>query len=530
MREYTIHLIDDLHPAGWALLHESADVQVSGPFYNLQKLQSIIEEVDALVISSRTTIDNELIQQARRLKVIAVQGVLMSNFDLDLITRSGILVISAPETNVTAVAEYTLAVLLSLARQIPEGYIKMKLGNLSDYNISGFILLDKYLGIIGFGRIGRQVANLARGFGMHILVYDPYTDVAYAQSQGVELVSISELLRRSDIITLHPSLSTETIKLINREALSHVKPGAYLINTAHEALVDEDALLEALNNGKIAGAALDTLSLELPIPENLLVRHPKVIATPHLNQATAESQAETARQIISDLLDALRQDDYRNIVNLPFSEAIPYRQAKPYIHLATKLGKLQGQLAEGRIVRLEIELLGPGLQNLVKPIAAALLAGMLRPVHGIIPNWVSAPILAHEQGIIMSQVKGLVRLEDYPNLITCRIYWEVGHRTVAGVLFGNGEARLVQYDRFHVDAYPDGYVLILENEDIPGVIGKVGTRLGQAGINIAQWRYGRDRPGGRAVSFINLDQQPPASILRELEQEPEIYRARLTHL
>jgi hypothetical protein len=292
----------------------------------------------------------------------------------------------------------------------------------------------------------------------------------------------------------------------------------------------------ALESGHLRGAAIDTFAQEPPSLDHPFLHLPNVVVAPHLNQNTEESQSVTSQQVVEDVLLALRGEDFRHVVNLPFHDGSPerrpvlYRAVNPYIQLAVKLGKLQGQLAEGWITRMEVEILGEGMRDLVRPVAAVLLTGMLRPVAGRQVNWVSAPVLANEQGIVTAQVKDLVPLADYPNLIACRIYWKGGHRTVAGVLFGNGEARLVQYDRYRVDAIPEGYVLILENEDVPGVIGKVGNRLGQAGVNIAQWRYGREVRGGRAVSFINLDGQVPKGLLAEIEREPEIHRAKVVFL
>jgi D-3-phosphoglycerate dehydrogenase len=308
------------------------------------------------------------------------------------------------------------------------------------------------------------------------------------------------------------------------------------VNCAHAGLVDEEALVQALANGHLGGAAIDTFTEEPPPPGHPLLRLPNVVVAPHLNQNTEESQSATSQQVVEDVQAALRGEDYRHVVNLPFHEGSPerrpisYRAVKPYIQLAVKLGKLQGQLAEGWITRVEVEILGEGVRDLVRPVAAVLLTGMLRPVGGRAVNWVSAPVLAYEQEIVTAQAKELVRLADYPNLIACRIYWKGGHRTVAGVLFGNGEARLVQYDHYPVDAIPEGYVLVLENEDVPGVIGKIGTRLGQAGINIAQWRYGREARGGKAVSFINLDARVPKELLAEIKREPEIHRAKVVFL
>ena len=462
---------------------------------------------------------------------MARAGARLDNVDIDEATRRGIMAINVPSANVVAVAEHTFAMLLALARQIPEGYKAVLAGEWPRHEILGFQLEGKLLGIIGFGRIGREVAIRAKAFGMHVLVYAPHVDLAYAREQGVEVVGFAELLERSDIISLHTALTEQTRGMMNAAAFAQMKEGAYLVNCTNADLIDENALLEALDSGHLAGAALDTFCQEPPSPDCPLIHHPKVVVAPHLNQNTVEAQTTTSRQVVEDVLAALRGEDYRHVVNLPFNEVVPYKAVKPYIHLASKLGKLQGQLAEGWINRVEIELLGEGLRDLVRPVAAVMLAGMLRSRDGRHVNWVSAPVEAYEQNIVTTQAKDLVELADYPNLIACRIYWEGGgHRTVAGVLFANGEARLVQYDKFHVDAYPEGYVLILENDDVPGVIGKVGTRLGREGINIAQWRYGREAPGKRAVSFINLDSRVPLSVLAELEKEPQIHRVRLVRL
>jgi len=308
-----------------------------------------------------------------------------------------------------------------------------------------------------------------------------------------------------------------------------MKPGAYLINSVHPGLVDESALLAALDEGSLLGAALDTWE-QSNSSNSRLLQHEKILSTAQLSQHTIEAQVNTSTNVVTDLLSILRGDDFHNVVNLPFTEQNPYQAVKPYIDLAGKLGKLQGQLADGWIRRVEVELVGEGLRDLVRPVAAVLLAGMIKPMDSRPVNWVSAPVMAYEQGIAMAQTKELILRGDHPALIACRVTWEGGSRTVAGALFGNGEARLVQYNDFEVDAYPDGYVLILENDDVPGVIGKVGTRLGRNDINIAQWRYGRDAPGGRAVSFINLDQRVPPPLLTGLEQETEIQRARLVKL
>ncbi|NJN43633.1 MAG: hypothetical protein HC806_02110 [Anaerolineae bacterium] len=363
------------------------------------------------------------------------------------------------------------------------------------------------------------------------MAYDPHADLSIARERGVEVTGFPELLARADILVLaYRFPSAGTSKLLDAEAFKWIKPGAYLVNASHAGLVDEHALLRALDDGTLAGAGLDVFEREPPTAGDRLAAHLNVIVTPHLNQNTLESQTATSFQIVQDVLAALRGEDYRNVVNLPFNDRTPYAAVKPYIHLAERLGKLLGQTAEGWITRLEVELLGDGLRDLVRPVAAVLLTGMIRPKNHTPVNWVNAPVLAHEQGILTAQAKALLDLHDYPNAVICRVAWEGGSRTIAGVLFANGEARVVHYDGFSIDAPPEGYVMILENEDVPGVIGKVGTLLGQAGINIANWRYGRETRGGRALSFISLDARAPKEFLGALEREPEIRRAHLVRL
>lgn len=527
-------LCDPLHQAGLHLLQQDAGLYISGPYANRQAMLEDLPEADAILVCPGTPVDTSLLDRAPRLRLVACTGSEIHHIDLDEATRRGILVINQPESGLTAVAEHTFALLLGLARRLPLAHQHVQQRLRSSPSLAGFELSGRTLGLIGFGRIGAEVALRAQAFGMKILAYDPHIDLALAHAQGVEVANLDELLQRADVITLLIPYSPETHHLLDAAALELARPGAILVNCAHASLVDQPALLAALQNGRLAGAALDALE-ELPLP----VDHPwlqleNVVLTPRVSRQTLENQARTAQAVARDMLDALHQRDYRNVINLPFTQNLPYLSAQPYLNLALKLGKLQGQLAEGRIHRLEVELLGEGLRDLVRPVTAVLLSGMLRPMDQRTPNWISAPVIAHEQGIHMSQAKGLVHLQDYPNLIACRIHWQgengPGQRTVAGVLFGSGQARLVQYDEFTVDAYPDGYVLILENMDIPGVIGKVGTRLGQAKINIAQWRYGRERRGGQAVSFINLDDYVPMKILKELETEDEIFRARLVRL
>ena len=340
----------------------------------------------ALIVRSSTQVDAELLSQVPNFKVIARAGAQLDNIDINLATHLGIMVIHAPDANVVAVVEHTFAMLLALARQLSEADRRVRQGQWPRHSMLGFQLYEKTLGIVGFDRQGQEVARRAHAFGMKILVYDPYKDLMYARAQDVEMVDFNELLARTDILSLHTSHTPQSHHIINEATLSKMKPGSFLVNVSHPGLVDEFALVEALRNGQLGGAAIDTFSVEPPPEDHPLFSMPNTILAPHLNQNTVESQSATSRQVVEDVISALRGDDYRRVANLPFHEGslerrpVLYRPVKPYINLAARLGKLQGQLAEGWITRIEVEVLGEGLQDLIHPVTAALLAGMLRPL------------------------------------------------------------------------------------------------------------------------------------------------------
>lgn len=529
-----IVIADYLPQSGWDRLHSSPEVTTSGPFTSRADLLPALPAADALIVTSATTVDAALLDAAPHLKAVARLGAKLDNIDLDDATRRGVMVLHVPDANVHAVVEHVFGLLLALARRTVTGATGLRAGRWLRHDLVGRQLHGLTAGIIGLGRLGREAAARARAFGMHVLGYDPFLDLSLARETGAEVVGLQELLERADVLLPLTAHSDRTHHLLDAAAFARAKPGALLVHAVHPGLVDETALLAALDSGRLDGAALDVFETEPPGPDHPLVRHPHVLAVPHLGQNTAESQDLAGRTLAADLLDALRGDDYRNVANLPFHARSPYAAVRPYIHLAAKLGKLQGQLAEGWITKVEVELLGEGLADLVRPVTAVLLSGMLLPVDGVPVNWVSAPVRAHEQGIATAQAVHLLDLSDYPNLLVCRIHWErdsaAGSRTVAGTLFADGGARLVQYDGFPIDAVPEGFVVVLENDDVRGIVGEVGVRLGAAGVDIANWRYSRETPGGRAVSFINVDGRVPGEVLAELERHPAVDRARLVRL
>ncbi len=528
---FRILVSDHLNPEGWDVVRAADDVEVDGPCADRESVLKAVGDVEALIVRSTTQVDVELLDRAPWLRVVARAGARLDNVDIEEATRRGIMVINVPDANVIAVAEHTLAMMLALARSLPEGYVSLRAGRWERYHMLGIQLKGKTLGIIGYGRHGREVAARAQAFGMRVLAYDPHIDETAARERGVGIVPLDELLSRSDVISLHAAVTPETARVLDAGAFACMRDGVRIVNCTHADLVDEAALLDALNSGRVAGAALDTFAQEPPPADHPLIHHPNVIAVPHLSQNTVESQRETSRLVAEQVLDALRGDDYRNVVNLPYGPGAEYLTCRLYVELSEKLGRLLGQLAEREVCRVEVEVQGDGMQRLVRPIAAALLSGLLRrfPAGARPINTVSAPIIAHEQGIETRQVVGM-ELVDYPNLISCRVHWEGGSQVVAGVLSAGGEARLVQCGSIRVDVKPEGNLLYLENKDVPGVIGRVGTLLGAHGINIGEWRLGRDRPGGRGVSFVSLDWPCPQDVLDQLFRLPDVYEARLVKL
>lgn len=518
-----ILVTEDLPVEALALL-AAPDVQADNLRPSRAELRELIGGYDGLIVRWMTRIEADLLDRAPRLKVIGRAGASLDNVDVDAATRRGIIITNTPLMHSTASAEFTLGLLLALVRQIPQAHNAVQAGEWSSRRqFFGTELAGKMLGLVGFGRVGRDVAARARAFGLEIIAYDPYVDEADARSAQVQLVDLDDLLRRSDFISLHAPLNEETKRLIGAGEIQQMKTGVYLINTARGALIDEDAVAAGLKSGKLAGLAVDAFTREPPIGSPLLGL-PGVITTPHLGASTREATGAIGAQIVLQTLDALRGTDYRNVVNLPFVKGAEFKAVRPHLVLAEKLGSLQRQLAGGDPRGVEIETRG-GFASLIKPLTVALLKGIL----GELANYINAPALAHERGLIVTQAKGLP-LADYPNLLSCRVSWDGGARLVAGTLFGNEEARIVQLDGFRLDGLPNGTVLVLGNDDVPGVIGRVGTLLGERGINIAEWRLGRDQPGGRALSFINLDNRVPDGVLAELRQLPGIFNAQVINL
>ena len=350
---------------------------------------------------------------------------------------------------------------------------------------------------------------------MDVICYDPYLSSERAALLRVDRVSLDELLARSDFITLHAALTDDTAGMIGADALARMKPGVRIVNAARGGLIDEPALIAALEDGSVAGAALDVLADEPPDPSNPLLHLDNVVVTPHLAASTDEAQREVGIQIVRQVIDALEGTDFRNAVNMPVVDGQLLKTLRPYLEMAERLGSIQSQLSQGAITRIEVAVEGDDISEHITPVSIAVLKGMLERVVTDSVNYVNAQHVASERGIAVSQTSGLHTL-DYPNLISCRVEWDGGSRTIAATLFSHDEPRIVEVDGYRVDVVPEGTILVTVSRDEPGFIGKVGTTLGGLDINIATWKTGRSAPGGRALSFISVDSDVPATALQTL--------------
>lgn len=515
---YRILVTDKLSPQALELLEAADDAQydvVHRP--SLDDLREIIPSYDAIIIRSSVRVDADFLAAASQLKVVGRAGMGLDNVDIDAASLHGVIVMNTPGANATATAEHTMALLLALVRNVPQADESMREGEWARSQFVGVELYSKTLGVVGLGRIGARVAQRAQAFGMTVIAFDPYIGDDAARELKVTLVELDELFAQADFITLHAALTPETRTLVNAERLARTKPGVRIVNCARGALIDESALVDALRSGQVGGAALDVFSDEPLANDSPLRGLSNVVLTPHLAASTQEAQRDVGTQIVEQVLAALRGEDFRNAVNMPVADAALFRELRPFFLLAEKLGSLQMQLAEGAIKRVEVEFQGDVVAEHASALTVAILKGLLDPISDTPANYISAPHLATQRGITVSETRGLLTLQ-YANLVSCRVLCGECERVVAGSLLGRELPRVVQIDGYRMDAQPEGIILVMESEDAPGVIGRVGTLLGAEGINIAEWRLGRIAAGEDALSFINLDSPAPSGVLDKLAQ------------
>ncbi len=493
-----------------------------------EELLELIRGYQALIVRSETKVTAEVIEAGEQLQVVGRAGVGVDNIDLEAATRRGVVVVNAPLGNTFSAAEHTIALMLALARRLPEAHASLRAGRWERQKFVGVELRGKTLGIVGLGQVGTEVARRGRAMEMRVIAQDPYVPPERAQSLGVELLSLDDLLQQSDFISLHVSLTPATRDLLGEEQLRKVKPGVRIVNTARGELIDEGALVRALDDGRVAGAAIDVFREEPP-GESPLLTHDRIIVTPHLGASTAEAQERVAVDVAEQVLAVLRGEPALYAVNAPLVSAETMAVLRPFLDVAERTASLATQLCEGQLHSVELEYLGEIANHDVTPLKAAAIKGLLAPVSEENVTIVNANLVAEHRGLRITERTG--PSEDYPNLVSVRLTTDRGPATVAGTSFHDG-THVVRVNDFWVDIPPgDGYLLFCENLDRPGMVGVVGTLLGQHRINIKLMHVSPPlREGGRAMMVLRLDEPVSPEVLRELETLPDIYSARLAKI
>ena len=508
--------------------HDAVDVSVQTGL-TPEALLTELPSYDGLIVRSSTKVTAEVIDAASSLQIIGRAGIGVDNIDVDAATRRGIIVMNTPEGNMNTAAEHTISMLLALSRAIPQASAEVKAGIWERHKFLGVEVVNKTLGVVGLGRIGGLVVRKAQGLGMQTIAYDPYISNDAAQKMGVELMSLPDLLQRADYVTVHTPMTSETKALIGREELKLVKRGAQMINCARGGIIDEEALYESLVNGTVAGAALDVFVQEPPAADHPLLQLDNVICTPHLGAQTEEAQERVAIGVAEQMLDFFLHGQIKNAVNMPNMDAESYRALQPYLALATRLGAFQVQRIEGGITDVTVSYSGEVAKLGVKPMTAAVLCGILGHFLGQQVNYVNAPFLARERGIRVVE-RQQQDPEDYASLIEVEVGTESQRAQVAGTLFGRDDARIVSIDGFAIEAVPEGHMLLFSNQDTPGVIGRIGTIFGNAGINIAGFRLGRTALHGTAVCVVNVDSTIPPEVMDDIRDIPNLLYVKTVNL
>ena len=488
-----------------------------------EELKQIIGDYDGLAIRSSTNVTKDILDAATNLKVIGRAGIGVDNVDIPYASSKGVVVMNTPFGNSITTAEHAIALMFAVARQLPDADASTQAGKWEKNRFMGVELTGKTLGLIGAGNIGSIVASRALGLRMKVVAFDPFLTPERAVEMGVEKADLDTLLAKADFITLHTPLTEQTRNILSRENLAKTKKGVRIVNCARGGLIDEAALKEALENGHVAGAALDVFAVE-PAKENPLFGVPNLICTPHLGASTKEAQVNVALQVAEQLSDYLMTGGVTNALNMPSLSAEEAPKLKPYMALAEKLGSLVGQLAQDDLDNIAIEVEGAAAELNIKPITGAVLAGFMRRYSDTV-NMVNAPYLAKERGLDVRETRH-AHEGAYQTLVRVTVNTREGARSVAGTLFGNANPRLVEIFGISLEAELEGDMLYIVNEDAPGFIGRVGSALGEAGLNIGTFHLGRRNAGGEAILLLTIDSAIPQSVLDIISQLPGVKRAK----
>ncbi|WP_053217737.1 phosphoglycerate dehydrogenase [Virgibacillus senegalensis] len=519
---FHVLISDPLSDEGIQPLREAENIEVTvNTDLSADALAEQISGYDALLVRSQTQVTREIIRKAKNLKIIGRAGVGVDNIDLDAATEHGIIVVNAPDGNTNSAAEHTIAMLMSLARNIPQAYHALKHKQWDRKKYVGVELKNKTLGIVGLGRIGAEVAARAKGQRMNIMAYDPFLTPEKAEKMGIGYGTLSEVLQAADFITVHTPLLKETRHLINQDAFQQMKTGVQIINCARGGIIDEEALYEAIKDGKVAGAALDVFEKE-PIHDHKLLELPQVIATPHLGASTVEAQENVAIDVSRDVVQFLNGGLARNPVNLPSVPKEIMNKIAPYFNLSEKLGVFLTDLTQEVIEEVHLYYSGELTEVEVAPLTRNTVKGLLKRHLGDHVNDVNATYFAERKGIIVNEHK-TSSTKGFTNLLTVEVTTKSGTRKVSGTLLNGLGARIVKVDNYSVDVIPAGHMVVIHHKDQPGAIGRVGSLLAEQNINIATMQVGRSNVGGDAIMMLTIDKHLETEGLNQLTGLTDIY-------
>jgi len=516
---------DNLAPVGVEILKKAGLEVDARSKTSVEEIEKIIGDYDALIIRSATKVTAGLLEKATKLKVVGRAGSGLDNVEIPAATKKGVVVMNTPGGNTVTTAEHTIGMIFACARMIPQAYSSLKAGKWEKKKFEGVELYAKTLGVIGTGAIGGVVAARAVGLGMKVLAYDPFISTEKAKSLGIELADLETIYKRSDFITVHTPKTKETANLINKDTIAKMKDGVRIINCARGGIVNEGDLYEALKSGKVGGAAFDVFEKEPPENHPLLTLD-NFIATPHLGASTREAQENVAVAVAEQVVDYLIAGTVRNAVNVPSVPADQLPTLSPYINLAERMGLFQAQLLEGGLTSVTVEYSGEVSNLKLEPITLAALKGLLTPILNENVNYVNAPLIAKDRGIEVKVSKSSDTTE-YTSLITIRVKAGNKDASVAGTLNSKKEPRIIQVDNFPMETVPEGDMLVLMNNDKPGVIGGIGMLMGQNGVNIARMQFGRESQGGLAMSVVSIDNPVSDAIMAKIKQLPNVLSVKL---
>ena len=513
---------DNLGDAGIQLFEaeDGIDVDVNTGL-SPEELKKIISPYDALVIRSATKVTADLLEAADSLKVVGRAGIGLDNVDIPAATKKGVAVMNTPGGNVVTTAEHTISLMMALTRKIPQGTASLKAGRWDKKKLQGREVMNKTLGVIGFGKIGSVVADRARGLKMRVVIYDPVVQPDVIEKEGFEWVPLDKLFREADYITVHVPKNKNTTGLINKAAFDQMKNGVMIINCARGGIVDEDDLYNALTSGKVAGAALDVFATEPPPAEHPLLGMDNIICTPHLGASTAEAQTNVAVAVAEQIIEYLKNNNIINAVNVPAVSGKLLEQLGPFLHLADRMGCMMAQLTCGQLKEINIEYNGDFHGLDLKPVSTAYLKGVLDTLVQDGVNSVNAPVLAKDMGIKVTETS-TAESEKFLNRIAATLITTDMKCTVAGSVFGKTDARIVRIDDFIIEVIPEGHLALIYNLDEPGAIGSIGNTLGENGINISQMQVGTAVGGENNIILIKTDEPMTEDVKNKVMALPKV--------